>query len=120
MGFYDEKGFIYIVDRKKDMIVTCGENVYSREVEEVLYTRSEIQECAVIGLPDQEWGERVTAFLILRPGEAFDKDKLNAYMKSCLSPFKVPKDYVIVNDFPISPAGKIVKRELRRKFRQQP
>jgi long-chain acyl-CoA synthetase len=115
VGFFDDDGYLYIVDRLKDMIITGGENVYSREVEEVLYTRPEIQECAVIGLPDKEWGERVTAFLVLRPGEAFDKDTLNAYMKSHLSPFKVPKEYLTVDDFPRSPAGKILKRELRKK-----
>jgi long-chain acyl-CoA synthetase len=119
VGLFDDDGYLFIVDRLKDMIITGGENVYSREVEEVLYTRPEIQECAVIGVPDPEWGERVTAFLILRPGEAFDKDKLNAYMKSHLSPFKVPKEYLIVDDFPRSPAGKILKRELRKEFRQQ-
>jgi long-chain acyl-CoA synthetase len=116
VGVFDDDGYLYIVDRIKDMIITGGENVYPRDVEEVLYTRPEIQECAVIGLPDKEWGERVTAFLILRPGEAFDKDKLNAYMKSRLSPFKVPKEYLIVDDFPRSPAGKILKRELRKEF----
>ena len=120
VGVFDDDGYLYIVDRIKDMIITGGENVYPREVEEVLYTRSEIQECAVIGLPDQKWGERVTAFLILRPGEAFDKDKLNAYMKSCLSPFKVPKEYLTVNDFPRSPAGKILKRDLKKQFLERP
>jgi long-chain acyl-CoA synthetase len=120
VGVFDDDGYLYIVDRIKDMIITGGENVYPREVEEVLYTRSEIQECAVIGLPDQEWGERVTAFLILRPDEAFDQDKLNSHMKSCLSPFKVPKEYVTVNDFPRSPAGKILKRELKKQFFNKP
>ena len=60
------------------MIITCGENVYSREVEEVFYTNPEIQECAVIGIPDREWGERLTAFFLLRPGEPFDKNTLHA------------------------------------------
>jgi long-chain acyl-CoA synthetase len=119
IGLFDDNGYLYIVDRLKDMIISGGENVYSREVEDVLYTRREIQECAVIGIPDQEWGERVTAFLTLRSCEAFDKDKLHAYMKSCLSPFKVPKEYLIVDDFPRSPAGKILKRELREKFRRR-
>jgi long-chain acyl-CoA synthetase len=120
IGLFDDDGYLYIVDRLKDMIITGGENVYSREVEEVLYTRPEIQECAVIGLPDQEWGERVTAFIILQPGETFDKDKLNAYMKSRLSAFKIPKEYLTVNDFPRSPAGKILKRELKKQFLEQP
>jgi long-chain acyl-CoA synthetase len=116
IGIFDDDGYLYIVDRLKDMIITGGENVYSREVEEVLYTRPEVQECAIIGLPDQEWGERVTAFIILEPGESFDKDRLHAYMKSHLSPYKVPKEYLIVNDFPRSPAGKILKRELKKQF----
>jgi len=120
VGLFDDDGYLFIVDRLKDMIITGGENVYSREVEEVLYTRPEIQECAVIGLPDREWGERVTAFLILKSGEPLDKDTLHAYMKSCLASFKVPKEYVTVNDFPRSPAGKILKRELKKQFLGQP
>jgi long-chain acyl-CoA synthetase len=116
IGIFDDDGYLYIVDRLKDMIITGGENVYSREVEEVLYTRPEIQECAVIGLPDREWGERVTALLLLKPGEHLDKDTLHAYMKSRLPSFKVPKEYRTVNDFPRSPAGKILKRELKEQF----
>jgi long-chain acyl-CoA synthetase len=119
VGLFDDDGYLYIVDRIKDMIITGGENVYSREVEEVLFTRSEIQECAVIGLPDPEWGERVTAVLLLKSGESFDKASLHAYMKSQLAPYKVPKDYVLVNDFPRSAAGKILKRELRDQFLQK-
>jgi long-chain acyl-CoA synthetase len=120
IGLFDEDGYLYIVDRLKDMIITGGENVYPREVEEVLYTRPEIQECAVIGLPDQEWGERVTTFIILQPGETFDKNELSAYLKAHLSSFKVPKEYLLVNDFPRSPAGKILKRELKKQFLEQP
>lgn len=120
IGLFDDDGYLYIVDRLKDMIITGGENVYSREVEEVLYTRSEIEECAVIGLPDPQWGERVTAFIILQPGKAFDKNELSAYLKAHLSSFKVPKEYLIVNDFPRSPAGKILKRELKKQFLEQP
>ncbi len=120
IGLFDEDGYLYIVDRLKDMIITGGENVYPREVEEVLYTRPEIQECAVIGLPDREWGERVTAFIILQQGKTLDKDELSAYLKAHLSSFKVPKEYRLVNDFPRSPAGKILKRELRKQVLDQP
>jgi len=119
VGLFDDNGYLYIVDRLKDMIITGGENVYSREVEEVLYTRPEVEECAVIGLPDPQWGERVTAFIMLRPGEPFDKDKLNAYVKSRLSPFKVPKEYLTVDDFPRGPAGKILKRALKKQYLEQ-
>jgi long-chain acyl-CoA synthetase len=114
IGRFDEDGYLYIVDRLKDMIITGGENVYPKEVEEILFTREEVQECAVIGLPDREWGERVTAFIIQRPGKNFSKEELHAYLKSRLSPFKVPKDYRLVSDFPKSPAGKILKSELRK------
>jgi long-chain acyl-CoA synthetase len=114
VGQFDDDGYLYIVDRIKDMIITGGENVYPREVEEVLFTREEVQECAVIGLPDREWGERVVAFIIPRPGKAFDKNALHAYLKSRLSPFKVPKEYRLVSDLPKNPAGKIMKRELKK------
>jgi len=120
VGLFDDDGYLYIVDRIKDMIITGGENVYSREVEEVLYTRPEVQECAVIGLPDPEWGERVTAFIILQQGKTFDKNELSAYLKAHLSSFKVPKEYLTVNDFPRSPAGKILKRELKKQFLERP
>jgi long-chain acyl-CoA synthetase len=113
VGLFDDHGYLYIVDRIKDMIITGGENVYPREVEEVLYTRPEVQECAVIGLPDPEWGERVTALIIPQPGKTIDTEDLTRFLKSRLSPFKVPKEYHIVDDFPKSPAGKILKRELR-------
>ena len=113
VGLFDDNGYLFIVDRIKDMIITGGENVYPREVEEVLYTRPEVQECAVIGLPDPEWGERVTALIIPQPGKTIDMKELNVYLKSRLSSFKVPKEYHMVEDFPKSPAGKILKRELR-------
>ena len=120
VGLFDEEGYLYIVDRIKDMIITGGENVYPREVEEALYTRPEVQECAVIGLPDPEWGERVTACIIPRPGEPFDRTVLHAYLKSRLSSFKVPKEYRLVEDFPKSPAGKILKKALREAFSGNP
>jgi long-chain acyl-CoA synthetase len=114
VGVFDENGYLYIVDRVKDLIISGGENVYPREVEEVLYTRPEVQECAVIGLPDPEWGERVTAFIIPQPGKTINEDELKSFLKSHLSPFKVPKEYHTVSDLPKSPAGKILKRELRK------
>jgi long-chain acyl-CoA synthetase len=113
IGVFDENDYLYIVDRVKDMIITGGENVYPREVEEVLYTRPEVQECAVIGLPDPEWGERVTAYIIPQPGKSIDKDELKSFLKTRLAPFKVPKEFHAVSELPKSPAGKILKRELR-------
>ncbi|MGB7575149.1 MAG: AMP-binding protein [Thermodesulfobacteriota bacterium] len=116
VGFLDEDGYLFIVDRIKDMIITGGENVYPREVEEVLYTRQEVEGCAVIGIPDKEWGERVTAFITPKPGQKIVPEELKTFLKSRLSPFKVPKEYIVVNEFPKSPAGKILKRELKKQY----
>jgi long-chain acyl-CoA synthetase len=114
MGMVDESGYLYIVDRLKDMIITGGENVYPREVEEVLYTRPEVLECAVVGLPDYEYGEQVTAFIVPREGHQIDPDALKAYLKTRLAPYKVPKAYIAVDEMPKSGAGKVLKREIRR------
>ena len=114
IGFVDENHYFYIVDRLKDMIITGGENVYPREVEEIAYTFPEVLECAVVGLPDKEWGERVTAFIVPRPGKHLVVEELKVFLKKHLSAFKVPKEYIIVDEMPKSPAGKILKRELRK------
>jgi len=114
IGVFDNDGYLYIVDRLKDMIITGGENVYPREVEEVLYMRPEVEECAVVGFPDREWGEKVTAFIVPRPGQSVVPDEVKSFLKNRLSPFKVPKEYIVLQDMPKSPAGKILKRELRK------
>jgi long-chain acyl-CoA synthetase len=119
VGLLDEDGYLYIVDRIKDMIITGGENVYPREVEEVLYTRQEVEGCAVVGLPDKEWGERVTAFIAPKPGQKIVPEELRTFLKSRLSPFKVPKEYIVVSELPKSPAGKILKRELKEEYRKR-
>jgi long-chain acyl-CoA synthetase len=116
LGKIDEHGYLYIVDRLKDMIITGGENVYPREIEEILYTHPGVAECAVIGLPDKEWGEKVLALITPKPGRAPDAKELKSYLKSRLSPFKVPKEYRTVKELPKSPAGKILKRELKKQF----
>jgi len=116
VGLFDADGYLYIIDRLKDMIITGGENVYSREVEEVLYTSQAVQECAVIGLPDKEWGERVTAVIVPKPGKKIAPQDLKALVKARLSAFKVPKEFFVVDEMPKNPAGKILKRELKEKF----
>jgi long-chain acyl-CoA synthetase len=116
VGLFDEDGYLYIVDRIKDLMITGGENVYPREVEEMIYKRPEVELCAVVGLPDKEWGERVTAFIVPKPGQSIVPEELKLFLKSYLSPFKVPKQYVILNDMPRSPTGKILKRELKKQF----
>jgi long-chain acyl-CoA synthetase len=116
IGLLDDQGYLFIIDRLKDMIITGGENVYPREVEEIIYTRSEVQECAVVGLPDREWGEKVTAFIIPKPGKVIDPQDLKSFLKSSLSSFKVPKEIVTVEEMPKSPAGKILKREIKKRY----
>ena len=119
IGRFDPDGYLYIVDRLKDMIITGGENVYPKEVEDVLYARPEVEECAIIGLPDPEWGERVTAFIVARPSEQIDPQALKAFLKSRLSAFKVPKEFRTVSELPKSPAGKILKRRLREDVKKE-
>ena len=116
IGLFDKEGYLYIVDRVKDMIITGGENVYPREVEEVIYMRPEVEEVAVVGFPDKEWGEKVTAFVVLRPGHTIAPDEVKSFLKTKLSPFKVPKEYIVLEEMPRSPTGKILKRELRKRF----
>jgi long-chain acyl-CoA synthetase len=119
IGLFDPDGYLYIVDRLKDLIITGGENVYPREVEEQFYKRPEVEECAVIGLPDKEWGERVTAFIVAKPGHSIVPEELKSFLKSRLSPFKVPKEYIAVRELPKSPAGKILKREVKKRFLEE-
>jgi long-chain acyl-CoA synthetase len=116
VGQVDKGGYLYIIDRLKDMIITGGENVYSREVEEVLYASKVVQECAVIGLPDKEWGERVTAVIVPKPEKKIVPQDLKAFVKARLSAFKVPKEFFVVDEMPKNPAGKILKRELKERF----
>jgi long-chain acyl-CoA synthetase len=114
VGIFDGKGYLFIVDRIKDVVVTGGENVYPREVEEILYTWPAVCECAVVGLADDEYGERVTAFLVVNCGCTIDKVELKAFLKKQLPGFKVPKQFIVVDEIPKSAAGKLLKRELRK------
>jgi long-chain acyl-CoA synthetase len=119
IGVFDRDGYVYIVDRLKDLIITGGENVYPREVEEQLYASPDVEECAVIGLPDKEWGERVVAYIVPKTGRTVVPENVKAFLKGKLSPFKVPKKYEIVSDLPKSPQGKILKRELKKGLAQK-
>ena len=115
IGILDKDGYLFIVDRLKDMVITGGENVYPREVEEILYARPEVSECAVIGLPDREYGERITAFIVLNKGCKLDPADLKQYLKQHLAGYKVPKEYIAVDELPKSAAGKILKKELKNR-----
>jgi long-chain acyl-CoA synthetase len=119
IGCLDSDGYLFIVDRLKDLIITGGENVYPREVEEVLYTIPGVEECAVIGLPDKEWGEQVTAIIVPAQGHTPDAASLKAALKEKLSVYKIPKEFRMVETLPKSPAGKILKRTLRKELKTQ-
>jgi len=117
LGYYDEKGFIYIVDRKKDMIVTGGENVYSREVEEVIYKHPLVAEVAVIGIPDPVWVERVHAVVILEGTATATENEIITFCKKHIATYKAPKSVDFVESLPKNPQGKILKKELVKKYR---
>ena len=119
MAYYDESGYIYIVDRKKDMIITGGENVFPREVEEVLYRHPAVSECAVIGVPDEKWVERVHAVITLREGQNASADEVMAFCKEHLARYKAPRSVEFVDSLPRNPQGKILKRELRERYWQE-
>ena len=102
------------------MIIPGGENVYPREIEEVLYKRPEVGECSVIGLPDKEYGERVPAGIVLkRKAQPLDPMELKSFLKGHLTSFKVPKDFIILDELPKGSTGKILKRELRKQVMNQ-
>ncbi|HMK66521.1 MAG TPA: long-chain-fatty-acid--CoA ligase [Thermodesulfobacteriota bacterium] len=111
----DEEGFIYVVDRKKDMIISGGENIYSAEVESVLLTHPKIREAAVIGVPDLKWGEAVKAFLVLEPGREATEDEVTQFCLENLARYKRPKAIEFLSALPRSATGKVLKRELRKK-----
>ncbi|HEY4278510.1 MAG TPA: long-chain fatty acid--CoA ligase [Conexibacter sp.] len=108
----DEDGYFFIVDRKKEMIIRGGYNVYPREVEEVLYEHPEVAEAAVVGIPDQEWGEEVGACVALKPGAEIDADGLREYVKERVAAYKYPRHVWFVEALPKGPTGKILKREI--------
>jgi acyl-CoA synthetase (AMP-forming)/AMP-acid ligase II len=118
MGQYDEKGYIYVVDRKKDMIISGGENIFPREIEEILYGHPAVQEAAVIGIPDPYWVEKVHAIIVLKEGKSTDEKELIDFCKERLARFKAPKSVEFAESLPKNPAGKILKRQLREKFWQ--
>lgn len=113
VGYLDDDRFLFLTDRKKDMILSGGENIASSEVERVVYERPEILEASVIGLPDAEWGERPVVVAVLRPGQDLDLATLDAHCRTHLAAFKVPKEMHLVDALPRNPSGKVLKRELR-------
>jgi acyl-CoA synthetase (AMP-forming)/AMP-acid ligase II len=116
LGYMDEDGFLYIVDRKKDMIITGGFNVYAVEVEAALSSHPAVENAAVIGVPHEEWGEAVHAEVVLRAGEHASAELLIEHVKSCLGRFKAPKTIEFVEALPMSAVGKVMRRRVRDKY----
>jgi acyl-CoA synthetase (AMP-forming)/AMP-acid ligase II len=119
IGYLDQDNFLYIVDRLKDMIITGGFNVYSAEVEQAVLEHPDVQDCGVIGLPDDKWGERVTAIVQLRPGHQVSAGELTAFVKGRLGSVKAPKQVEIWPDLPRSKVGKVLKAEIRGRLTQE-
>ena len=120
IGYLDDTGYLYIVDRAKDMVITGGFNVYSAEVEQALMAHDAVRDCAVIGLPDDKWGERVCAVVQLQPGAAVDGEELMAFVKKRLGSVKAPKQVEIWPDLPRSTVGKVLKTEIRSVLTSSP
>ena len=116
MGYVDEDGYFFIVDRKKDMIIRGGENIYPREIEEVLFTHPQIAEATVIAKPDPVWGEEVLAVVVPAPGATLSADDVIAYCQAHLADYKVPREVVFRQDLPKTLTGKVQKKQLREEL----
>jgi acyl-CoA synthetase (AMP-forming)/AMP-acid ligase II len=120
IGYLDEDNYLFIVDRAKDMIITGGFNVYSAEVEQVLLAHPAVQDCAVVGLPDEKWGERVTAVVQPHPGHSVTADEVRSFVKSRLGSVKAPKQVEVWADLPRSRVGKVLKSDIKSRLSTAP
>lgn len=118
-GYMDKDGFVYMVDRIKDMIISGGENIYSVEVENCVAQHPAVAQCAVIGVPDEKWGERVQACVILHPGAKATEQEIIDHCRDLIAHYKCPRSVVYRDEFPLSGAGKVLKRELRDEYAAQ-
>ncbi|MDM9558452.1 AMP-binding protein [Bordetella petrii] len=116
VGYLDDEGFLYVTDRTKDMILTGAENVASSEVEAALYELPQVAEAAVIGVHDEQWGERITAVIVLNPGQTLTLPEIDRHCRERLASFKVPRELKIVEELPRNPSGKVLKRVLRDQY----
>ena len=112
-GYLDADGYLFVVDRLKDMIISGGENVYSAEVENALCSHPAVAMAAVFGLPDERWGERVHAVVVLKPGSAATEEDLREHAKGLIAGYKCPRSVEFTEALPVTAAGKVLKRELR-------
>lgn len=115
-GFRDAEGLYYIVDRVKDMIISGGENIYSTEVEQALVRHPAVSQVAVVGLPDEHWGERVAAVIVLAPGQTATAEELMAHCRTQIAGYKVPKSIIFRTALPVTPSGKVLKTALRTEY----
>ncbi len=116
VGYLDADGFLYLTDRKKDLIISGGENVASSEVERVIYDLPQVSEAAVVGVADARWGERPVAVVVLRSGETLTYEALASHCRERLAGFKVPRELVVRDALPRNPSGKVLKRVLREEL----
>ena len=118
LAYVDDEGFFYVVDRKKDMILSGGENIYSREVEEVILEHEAVADSAVVGAPDPDWGEKVIAFVVLKPNRTLNQAELIEFCRGKLASYKKPKQVMFVSEIPRNPSGKALKKDLRRMIKR--
>src|SRR5690606_23101144 len=111
-GYFDDEGFLYIVDRKKDMVISGGINIFTTEIEEIILSHPEVIEVAVVGLPDEKWGEVLSAYIV-SSNESLSPEEIKSYCEGKVSGYKKPKHVTFVESLPRTAAGKILKRELR-------
>jgi long-chain acyl-CoA synthetase len=115
-GYLDEEGYLYVVDRIKDMIVTGGENVYSAEVENALSGHPAVAVCAVLGIPDDKWGEAVHAVVVLKAGASATEEEIRLHCRALIAAYKCPRSIEFRDSLPLSGAGKLLKFKLREEY----
>ncbi len=117
MARVDEDGYYYIVDRAVDMIISGGVNIYPAEIEEVLYHHPSVYDVGIIGVPDPDWGERIVAYVVSKPGADISEDDVKNYVGEKLASYKKPKEVYFVDELPYTPSGKLLKRVLREQYK---
>jgi acyl-CoA synthetase (AMP-forming)/AMP-acid ligase II len=115
-GYLDEDGYLYVVDRIKDMVVSGGENIYPAEIEAVLVQHPDVDQAAVIGTPHAKWGEALLACVVIKPGARFEPSSYEAFLRPVLAGYKIPRRYAALDALPRNASGKVLKRELRDRF----
>jgi acyl-CoA synthetase (AMP-forming)/AMP-acid ligase II len=118
MARIDEDGYYYIVDRAVDMVISGGVNIYPAEIEEVLYNHPSVYDAGIIGVPDPDWGERLVAYVVAKPGADISEEDIQNYVGENLASYKKPKEVYFVEELPYTPSGKLLKRVLRERYKR--